>query len=71
MEECVHVQGADSYPAGSTGALISDLLQCWAVGPLLSGVERFRQLDVSGIPHPAQYRARESKASRYTHNPLV
>lgn len=51
VEECVH---ADSYPAGSTGALISDLLQCRAVGPLLSGVKRFRQLDVSSIPNPAK-----------------
>lgn len=53
-EECVHVQRAETYPAGSTGALISDLLQCWAVGPLLSGVKLFRQFDVPNIPNPAK-----------------
>lgn len=27
------------YPAGPTRSLISDLLDCWAVGPLLAGIK--------------------------------
>lgn len=42
------------HPAGSTGALVSDLLQSGTVGPLLSGVKAFRQLQVSSILNPAQ-----------------
>ncbi len=43
-----------SHPAGSTGALVSDLLQSGTVGPLLSGVKLFGQLQVSTILNPAE-----------------
>lgn len=43
-----------SHPAGPTGTLVSYLLQSGTVGPLLSGVKLFRQLQVSSILNPAE-----------------
>lgn len=43
-----------SHPAGSTGALVSDLLQSGTVGPLHSGVKLFWQLQVTSILNPEE-----------------
>lgn len=43
-----------SHPAGSTGALVSDLLQSGTVGPMLSGVKLFGQLQAASILNPAE-----------------
>lgn len=54
-----------SYPAAATGALVPDLLQSGAVGPLQSGVKVFRQLHVLCILHPTKERTRWSLTLPY------
>jgi len=44
-----------SHPAGSTGALVPDLLQSGTVGPLLPAVKVGRQLQVSSKLNPEEY----------------
>lgn len=45
-----------SYPTGSTGALISDLLDCGTVGPLFACVKAVRKFNAFNIMKPKQER---------------